>query len=413
MTVELTRDVTVGPPAVRAFTLRPFSLVLTCLLLLVSSVAWRRGAFYEGGLDVVVVAKAVLTVVAVAIAFLTPRAPGAWGRMRAAPVLWLGAYLAVAVVGGMVNADGLPAVVLACRLALLAYALVLITVTHPWQDVVSALSSAMLLLVGVGVVTGVGSLAETGRLYGGIPPLNANAICLLVSFTLVVLVWKALTGAASRREVAALLPLLGVIWLTGSRTGLSVLLVVLALLVVVTPRVQPPMVAGVVVAVTGLLLVSVLTPYVAAYAGRGSLADVTTLNNRTVAWSAAADYADSLAQQLVGSGLALKQIPVTALYRNEQMLDSSWVSALLQVGYLGSVLLVLFVLSALRHAVRLPAPERLLVGALLVHVSLLGILESGLFDTAPAFIIFFTATMVAYRVVEPAGDRRPAPGGGR
>src|SRR5690606_40173521 len=213
-----TRDVTVGPPAVRAFTLRPFSLVLTCLLLLVSSVAWRRGAFYEGGLDVVVVAKAVLTVVAVAIAFLTPRAPGAWGRMRAAPVLWLGAYLAVAVVGGMVNADGLPAVVLACRLALLAYALVLITVTHPWQDVVSALSSAMLLLVGVGVVTGVGSLAETGRLYGGIPPLNANAICLLVSFTLVVLVWKALTGAASPRDVAALLPLLGVIWLTGPRT---------------------------------------------------------------------------------------------------------------------------------------------------------------------------------------------------
>ncbi|WP_152187762.1 hypothetical protein [Georgenia satyanarayanai] len=411
MTLELARAP--ATPTVRALTLRPLSLVLTCLLLMVSAVAWRRGAFYEGGLDVVVVAKAVLTAVAVGIAFLTPRGPGAWGGVRAAPVLWLSTYLAISVVGGVVNADGLPAVVLACRLALLAFALVLITVTHPWQDVISALSSAMLLLAGFGAVTGVGSLAETGRLYGGIPPLNANTICLLVSFPVVVLFWKALTGAASAGETALLLPLLGVIWLTGSRTGLSVLLVVLALLFVATPRVRPPMVAGVVVAATGLLLVSALTPYVAAYAGRGTLADITTLNNRTVAWGAAADYADSLAQQLVGSGLALKQIPVTALYRNEQMLDSSWVSALLQVGYVGSVVLVLFVLAALRHALRLPSPERLLVAALVLLVTLLGVLESGLFDTAPAFIIFFTATLVAYRLVAPLDRAGTGPGTGR
>ncbi|QDB80176.1 hypothetical protein FE251_12870 [Georgenia wutianyii] len=403
MTLELARPA--AAPTLRAVTLRPFSLVLTFLLLLVSAVAWRRGAFYEGGLDVVVVTKAVLTVVAVGIALLTPRPPGAWGRVRAAPVIWLATYLAISVAGGILNADGLPAAVLAARLALLALALVLVTVTHPWQDVLSALSSAMVILAGVGAVTGVGSLAETGRLYGGIPPLNANVICLLLSVPVLLLFWKALTRVASAREVAAFVPLLAVIWLTGSRTGLSVLLVVLALLFVLTPRVRPPMVAGVVVAATSLLLVAVLTPYVAAFAGRGTLADITTLNSRTVAWSAAADYADTLSQQLFGSGLALKQIPVTALYRNEQILDSSWVSALLQVGYVGSAVLALLVLAALWHAVHLPSPQRLLVAALIVLVTLLGVLESGLFDTAPAFIVLFTATVIAYRLPEPADGR--------
>ncbi len=407
------RVAAVPGPTVRVLTLRPFALVLTWLLLVTAAVPWRRGTFFDGGVDVVVVAKAVLTVVAVAVALLTYRPPGAWGRLRAAPVLWLGSYLLISVIGGVVNADGLPAVILAGRLALLAFGLVLITVTYPWQTVVSAMSSAMLLLAGFGALTGLGSLAETGRLYGGIPPLNANAICLLVSVPVVVLFWKALRASATLAEIVSLVPLLGVIWLTGSRTGLSVLLVVLALLVVLTPRVRPPMVAGVVAAAAGLLLISALTPYVAAFAGRGTLADIATLNSRTVAWSAAADYADTPAQQLVGSGLALKQIPVTALYRNEQILDSSWVSALLQVGYVGSLLLVLFVLATLLRAFRLAGPERLLVAALALLVILQGVLESGLFDTAPGFIVFFTATMLAYRVVDPPGDDPEAvvPGG--
>ena len=397
-----------APPRVRALTLRPFSLVLTCLLLVVSSVAWRRGTYFDGGVDVVVVAKAVLTVAAVRVALPTPRPPGASATMRAAPVLWLGSYLTISVIGGILNADGLSSFILAGRVALLAFGLVLITVSHPWQDVISALSSAMLLLAAFGAVTGLGSLAATGRLYGGVPPLNANAIFLLVSVPLVLLFWKTVHGDASRLEAASIVPLLGVIWLTGSRTGLAVLVLVLSMLVIVTPRVRPPVVAGAVVAAAAMVFVTVLTPYVAAFAGRGTLADVTTLNSRTVAWSAAADYADTLTQQLVGSGLALKQIPVTALYRNEQILDSSWVSALIQVGYIGTLVLVLFVLSTLLRAFRLPRPERLLFGSLTLLVTLQGVLESGLFDTAPAFIVFFTATMIAHRVVRPPSARAPS-----
>lgn len=398
-------------PTVRVLTLQPFSLVLTYVLLMVSAVAWRRGTYFDGGIDVVVVSKAVLTVIAVIIALTTRRPPHAWERMRAAPVFWVGSYLFISVIGGLINADGLSSVVLAARLALLSYALVLVTVSHPWQDVISAMSSAMLLLAGIGAVTGAaaGTLAETGRLYGGIPPLNANAICLLVSVPVIVLCWKAAHGSASLLEVASLLPMFAVIWLTGSRTGLAVLIAVLTVLVILTPRVRPPVVAGVVVSAAGLLYLSVLTPYVAAYVGRGNLAEIATLNSRTVAWGAAADYADSLAQQLVGSGLALKQIPVTALYRNEQILDSSFVSALIQVGYIGSLILLLFVVSTLVRAFRLPRPERLLIAALALLVTLLAPLESGLFDTAPAFIVFFTVTMIAHRVVgQPSSPFPPA-----
>lgn len=403
-------------PVPRAFTLTPFPLFLTWLLLLVSSVAWRRGAFYEGGVDTVVVAKAALTVLAVLLALLMRRPAGSWGRVRAAPVLWLGGYLLIAVIGGVMNSDAVAAVVLAGRLGLLSFALVLITVSHPWHAVISSLSSAMLLLAAVGALTGLGSLAETGRLYGGIPPLNANAICLLVSVPIVVLAWKAAHGLASRLELLAVVPLLGVVWLTGSRTGLAVLLVVLGVLLVLAVRVPPHTVAAVSLAGTAVLFVAALTPYVAAYVGRGNLTDLATLNSRTVAWRAALEYADTLSEQVVGSGLALKQIPVTALYRNEQMLDSSWVSALIQVGYGGTVVLLLFVLATLVRAFRLPRPERLLVGGLGLLVTLASVLESGLFDTAPAFIVFFTVALLAHRVVgQPAlpgaGPDGPRPGG--
>ncbi|GAA1426503.1 hypothetical protein GCM10009616_01230 [Microlunatus lacustris] len=390
-----------GAGSVRALTFHPFPLFLTCLLLIVSSVAWRKGTYYSGGTDAVVVAKAALTVLATSIALTMRRPPGAWSRVRAAPVLWVGTYLLISVIGGVLNAEAIPTIVLACRLGLLTFALVLITVSHPWTAVVSAMSSAMLVLVGFGVATGLGSLAETGRLYGGIPPLNANEICLLLSVPVLVLFWKAVHGEASRIEYCSLVPLLGTIWLTGARTGLTGLLVMMALLTVLAPRVPARVVVGIAVTVPTLLFVAFLTPYVAAFVGRGDTASLLTLNSRTIAWRAALNYPDTWAEKLVGSGLSLKQIPVTALYRDQQILDSTWISALIQVGYIGCAILLLFVISTIARAFRLPAGQRALVAATALLIVTVGVLESGMFDTAPAFIVFFTMTMFAHRIVGP------------
>jgi hypothetical protein len=224
-----------------------------------------------------------------------------------------------------------------------------------------------------------------------------------VSVPVVLLFWKSVLGTASRLEFYGLIPVLGVVWLTGSRTGLVGLLTVLTMLLIFAPRVPPRVVAGVAAAVTVVVFVAALTPLVAAFAGRGDIKGVTTLNSRTVAWRAALDYADTPSVQLFGSGLALKQIPVTALYRNEQILDSSWVSALIQAGYVGSTILLFFVLATLLRAFRLPHPERLLIGGLALQVTVLGVLESGMFDTAPAFIIFFTMALFAHRVADGPG----------
>ena len=62
--------------------------------------------------------------------------------------------------------------------------------------------------------------------------------------------------------------------------------------------------------------------------------------------------------------------------------------------------LVLFVLSTVARAFRLPARERALVVPLSSLVAVVSVLESGMFDTAPAFIIFFTMTMFAHRIVD-------------
>ena len=97
----------------------PVRLYVVFLLLLVSSVAWRRGAFFSGGVDGVVVAKAGLTMLAFAVALLSRRPRDAWSSVRGAPLLLLVAYLSVATVGGLLVGDPLPSFVLAARAGLL------------------------------------------------------------------------------------------------------------------------------------------------------------------------------------------------------------------------------------------------------------------------------------------------------
>jgi hypothetical protein len=135
------------------------------------------------------------------------------------------------------------------------------------------------------------------------------------------------------------------------------------------------------------------------FAGRGGTSNITTLNSRTVAWTAAVRYSDTLTESLFGSGLALKTIPVSAAYRTEQILDSTWMSALIQAGYLGIGLLLILVFGSLIKAFQLPVPERSLILASTALVVIVSVLESGMFDTSPAFIIFFAMSIISHRVV--------------
>lgn len=378
----------------------PLRLQVVALLLVLSAVSWRSDTYYSGGVDPVVAAKAGLTFVALAIALTTRPAPGAWARFRGAPVLWLGAYLVVSSVGALVVGNGLASIVLAVRLALVAVIVLAVVLTHRWYDVVNAFTAAMMVLAVVGAATGIPNLLSSGRLHAGIPDMHANEVCYLAAVPLVALVWAAVNDHGPQSDRWAILPLLGIVAATGSRTGAAGLLVVVLLVVVTAPRIPVTAVVATVLAAPAAFLLTFYTSVVLDFAARGDLSQVGTLSSRTVAWKAAMDYPDSASSRWFGEGLAVREIPVRALYRDEQILDSAWVSALVQAGVIGTALLAIFVLVTLLRASILPAPYRSLAVGMLGLVTMASFLESGMFDTKPAFIVFFCTALLVHRAKE-------------
>jgi hypothetical protein len=370
--------------------------LLVCLLLLVSSVAWRKGTYFSGGVDAVVVAKAALSLLALAVAATAPRRGTPWSELAVGPIPWLALYLAITTLSGFLHSEGLPSAVLASRVVILIITVVLLVRAHPPGELLSALTCGMLLLAAFGSLTGIGSLASTGRLYGGLPPLNANEISLLVSVPLVCLMWRCVQRLATGRDVAAILPCFAVIWLTGTRTGLAAVVLAVCILVLMAPRIPVPLFCCGALMVPATLFVLFFTPMFNTYATRGDTASVVTLNSRTVAWSAALHYPDTPAEQVLGSGLEVKQIPVSAMFRTEQILDSSWMSAFVQSGAAGVTVLALMVVITMVRAATASPPTRSLSVALLFLLVSLSILESGLFDASPAFLAFLCVALTIH-----------------
>ncbi|WP_134741401.1 hypothetical protein [Nocardioides sp. 503] len=369
--------------------LRP---LLTCLVLLVSAVAWRKGSYFDGGLDVVVLAKAGLSVTALALAATAPARGIPWRSLPVGPLPLLAVYLGVTTVGSALHDSAQPTVVLAVRIVVVAATAVFLVHAFPIAELLSSLAAAMLLLAGFASVTGVGSLAS-GRLYGGLPPLNANEISLLFSVPLLCLLWRCVHHWATWQDVAAILPCLGVIWLTGARTGVIALLLSVVLLVLMAPRVPVGvMCAGLLAVPTGLYLMF-LTPVVSTFATRGDSAGVLTLNSRTVAWHAAFHHADSWPEKLLGVGLSVKEIPVSAMYRTEQILDSTWVSAYVQAGAVGTAVLAILVLVTFARVATSRPPMRSLSAALLLLLASRSFLESGVLDATPSGITFLVVAL--------------------
>jgi hypothetical protein len=124
---------------------------------------------------------------------------------------------------------------------------------------------------------------------------------------------------------------------------------------------------------------------------------VSTLESRFVAWDAAGSWADSLWQLAFGGGLSMKIIQVEGQWWNEQPLDSSWVSALVQTGVVGVTVAALWVIWVLHGSLRAPRPQRALYLGLLVFLVGRSLVESGLFDATPAFLAFFALSLLAER----------------
>ncbi|MGY1885448.1 hypothetical protein ACI799_09125 [Blastococcus sp. SYSU DS0753] len=358
---------------------------LIALLLVLACVSWRRGQYFSGSLDPVVVGKALCSGLALLLAAQAarrgPRRPLGTGT------LWVVAVaLTSSVFGALTHGTVLAGGLVAARVGILALTVHLLLRTLTADEAFAALARACGAVALVAAVTGLPAAGD-GRLAGGLPTLSPNELALLAGVVVLHVAWRVVRGDAGPGAALVAAGALGVVWATGSRTGLLALLA--AVLVVAAHLRRAPVglvVGGLLVAAVGAA-VTLSTGALTGFAVRDG-DGVSTLESRFIAWDAATRWGDTAWQTLFGGGLSVKVIPVAGQYWDSQPLDSSWVSALVQNGVLGLLLLAGWVAWVLRGTVLVPRPHRALFLGLLVFLLGRSVVESGLFDATPAFLFF-------------------------
>ncbi len=381
-------------PGTPAHAARRPGVLAVALLLVVVTVGWRRGEYFTGSLDPVVLAKAGLSALALAGAFLLA-ASGPRLRLGTAWLWWLGVVLGCSLFGALASGDLAAGGTVAVRVAVLGATVHLLLRAAPGLQVVTALAVACGLVAAVAAVTGLPTLAE-GRLAGGLPALSPNELSLLAGVVVLVLGWRTVLGRAGWADAVTGAAFLGVIWATGSRTGLLMLLVALAVMALYLRRPPVGLVVGGLL-LGGLVVVGAATTGVLTAVATRDGDGVGTLESRFIAWRAALDLPQSAWQEVFGGGMALKVIPIKGQWWDEQPLDSSWVSLLVQAGVLGLAVGLGWVLWALRGAAGTPRPVRVLFLGLLVFVVGRSTVESGMFDATPAFLLFAAVSALTER----------------
>jgi hypothetical protein len=378
---------------------------LACLLIVAGTISWRSGAYFSGAFDVVVLLKAILAGLALVVAASARPAQDGHNPPWLGAVWFVGVYVCVSALGAWGSGDLQASGILAMRLLLTAAVIFALARAYPGVVVIEGLATAMVAVGVVSAATGVSSLGSgSGRLVGGVPPLTPNEISLLCGIGLLFIIWRCLTSGGRWYHFSAIAGLFAIFWVTGSRTGLTVLLGAVVLMIVQVRRMPVGAFVVAVGSVPLLFYTITSTSLVGDYVGRGGAQSISTLSSRTIAWRAAIELPDTWWESWFGSGLAVKRIAVPARWWSEQVLDSSVVSALVQTGIVGVLLLLLWTVTTVSRAVRAPAPERLLWTSLLAFVVVRSILESGLFDATPAFLVFFLIALVAGPALRPSAS---------
>ena len=366
------------------------------LLMIAATVTWRSKVYYSGSVDPVVLGKAGLSLLALVVAWLLRRRAVRPRAMGTRTLWFLIAFLAISTFGGWTAGEFQGSLVLSVRMLILALTVILLGRTFAPEQLVRDLLGAMLVVGLVGAISGVdGVLAGEGRLRGTLLPFHPNEIAMLCGLPAIGLAWLIFQRKAKPHHWVLLGGLLGIVWLTGSRTGLLALILAIGVMLLQARRLPPPVVLIVVAMIPVAAYTVFGTSLFQSYFDRGGSENVATLSSRTVAWSAAFTFPKTEWIRWMGSGLVQKKIPVEGQYWDVQGLDSSWISALVQAGILGMALLGLWSLSALVSSGRSARPKRMLFTAMLLFLLIRSILESGLLDSTPAFIMFMLVSVLA------------------
>jgi O-antigen ligase len=366
--------------------LPPFPVAVICLLMLASTVVWRRGDIFSGSIDPVVLAKAVLSVAALCLAFLNAVAggPGRWRRLGTGSLWFLAVLVGASVFGALTYGTLVPSAVVAVRVVIVALTVFLLLKAAAPAHVFSGLVWSSGAIALVAAATNPGS-AGTGRLEGGIPPLNPNEMALLAGIVVLAVVWRIVLGETAWYLWGAAVLFLAIIWLTGSRTALLMLVAAIAVMAAHMRRPSPVLVVGALCAAAAGVVGVAATGAVTSFLERDG-AGTSTLSSRFIAWTAARSWAETGWQMAFGGGLSVKLIPVRGQW---------WESALVQAGAVGLVTAGLWSLWVVRGALHVTRPYRILFLGLLVFLLGRSVLESGLFDATPAFLLFMFVSLLA------------------
>jgi hypothetical protein len=360
------------------------------LLVVASTVTWRRGVIFTGSADPVVALKAVLGLSALGVAFMAAHLGGLQRRRLGTGSLWfVGVFLLVSTMGALTGGTLFASTVVAVRVLVLAITVHLLLRAAPVHQVLTAIISWCGVIGLLAAVTGFIQGEYVGRLGGGTPPIHPNELALLAGVVLVGVAARVVLGTVTWPVGLTGLLFLLLIWLSGSRTGLLMVVFAVLAMALLLRRAGVGLVVGAMCASALVLVVVSSTEVLVRFSERDGTG-TSTLESRFVAWSAARSWAANGWQEVFGGGLSLKLIPVKGQWWNQQLLDSSWVSALVQGGALGLTVAIVWVLWTFRGVLRVPRIHRVLLLGLLVFVVGRSFLESGLFDATPTFLVLMT-----------------------
>lgn len=395
-------DIPTAPPTTRRVT----GAHVVWALLIAATIPWRNDTFYEGGADPVVLAKAAISVAALGISLWVFRRTPHRHPLPAAPVLLLLAYLAVTVIGGLANQDVVASAVVAVRVVILITSICFLAAAYGPTYLLRALVHVLGALALLGALSGLTNFS--GRLGGLLPPLNPNLLAILTSIVFIWLLARILAGRDRAWEFFAVGGCLTVVFLTGSRTSLAALVVAALIMMFRVTAIRGRTIVLISASLPVLAYLILGTDMLSSVFNRGGGAQVATLSNRTIAWEAALSMDRDVWQTWFGQGLAQKKITVPGQYWDTQLLDSSWISALVQGGNLGLALVVVFALATLLGAAFSSRSKGSVWLGLAVFTILGGFLESGLFDGTVQFMVFLVTALGAFGsyVMEIGLDRR-------
>lgn len=366
-------------------------------LLIVSLVAWRKGVYFSGGVDPIVIAKAAVGGVALLLAYAALPDAAQRARLGARTPLIVLAYVVLSLLGAWAGESLFASAVLAVRVLMVLATVCLLVVSFPAAVLLRSMLTSMGVLGVVIGLTGLGSFAADGRLSGGVPPLAPNQLALLYTAPLLGLVWQLLHRTATAWHIMGVVVLAALTWMTGSRTGMLALALACLVVIVTAPRLKAGVIVVTVMSIPALFFVAAFTPILATYFGRGGAKNLTTLNSRTIAWEAAFSAGNDFWNKWFGSGMAVKTISVTGTYWDTQVLDSTWVSVFVQGGIVGITLLALWSVCTLISAGSVRIEHRSLWLALVIMVLIRSAVETGLFDSYVLFVAMLLPALVVER----------------